>query len=611
MNAIGVKRTYADFAGVDFMNDSTFVLPNRSPDALNVWKNYTDEKGGCIETRPGYKKIWDFELIGSAIGGMYMWSSGVAIIHQNNGLFKWNNFPNSPVFPPSDTATVDVLSASMSTTQKSVYNKFKDKLYINDGTNYLYYNGTTCASVTTIAHIPTTTIGRAPSGGGEKLEDVNVLQPKRINTFCGDGTSQDYYLDTTDIDLVTKVVVNGTTMTAVVDYSVDKPNGKISFTNPPSQAVDSVDNVSIEFKKTISGYSNRIQKCTRAVMWDNRMFFTGNPDYPNAIFHSELNDPTYVSDLSYYEDGASDSAIKDIVVGSDVLWVFKYNDQNNNNVFYHTKMIDDEQGAVYPVKQGNVSVGCYSNAVNYKDDILYLSLNGVEGIQTTELDSRQLIAHRSTLVDAKLINSNNYQLADFCEYKGYLLILCDGKVYLADGRQKFANQESFEYEWYYWDISSANPTLLKEYDGELYIGSSDGKIYHFEGTNDAGEILESYWTTIMDNFGYDNKLKTTSKRGGVIKVKTIPNGLIKVARRNNKYTDYRYLTEKSLDGFDFASLDFSNLSFTTTSQSYLVFKMKEKKINEVSLKVYSDELDKPFGLYSISLEAFVGSYIKK
>ena len=163
---------------------------------------------------------------------------------------------------------------------------------------------------------------------------------------------------------------------------------------------------------------------------------------------------------------------------------------------------------VYPVEAGNVSTGCYSNAVNYKDDILYLSRNGVEGIQTTELDSRQIIAHRSTMVDAKLINSNNYQLADFCEYNGYLLVLCDGKVYLADGRQKFPNQDSFEYEWYYWDISSAKPTLLKEYDGELYIGSTDGKIYHFEGTNDAGEILESYWTTIMDNFGYDNKLKT-------------------------------------------------------------------------------------------------------
>jgi hypothetical protein len=602
MNAIGVKRTYADFAGVDFMNDSTFVLPNRSPDALNVWKNYTDEQGGCIETRPGFKEIAD---ITNKILGIYIWNPGVAIVHSGQNLVLWSNFPNTPT-----QGTLTTLYSSMNTAQKSVFNKFKDKLYINDGNNYLYYDGTTLGNVSDIAYVPTTTITRSPSGGGEKLQDVNLLQPKRINSFLGDGTSKDFYLDTVGINSVTKVVVNGSVLSS--GYSVDTANGKVTFNTAPSAPSQSgVDNVQIEFVKTIPGYANRIQKCVRAVMWDNRIFFTGNSDYPNALFHSELNDPTYISDLSYYEDGASDSPIKDIVVGADVLWTLKYADQNNKNVFIHKKMIDDVQGAVYPVEAGNVSTGCYSNAVNYKDDILYLSRNGVEGIQTTELDSRQIIAHRSTLVDAKLINSNNYQMADFCEYKGYLLILCDGKVYLADGRQKFANQESFEYEWYYWDISSAKPNLLKEYDGELYIGSTDGKIYHFEGTNDAGDITESYWTTIMDNFGYDNKLKTTSKRGGVIRVKTIPNGLIKVARKNNKYTDYRYLTEKSLDGFDFASLDFSNLSFTTTSQSYLVFKMKEKKVNEVSLKVYSDELDKPFGLYSISLEAFVGSYIKK
>lgn len=614
MNAIGVKRTYADFAGVDFMNDSTFVLPNRSPDALNVWKNYTDEQGGCIETRPGFKKIAEgLAPIGathSNILGLYIYTSGTALVHCYNSLWKWTNFPETPV----TGTTINVLTNTMNTSNKTVFNKFKDKLYINDGTNYYYFNGTTFGSVSNIAYVPTTTIGRSPSGGGDKLQDVNLLQPKRINTFVGDGTSTDYYLDTTAIDSVTKVVVDGTTLSPsglVPDYTVDTTNGKVTFTNPPSAPVDSADNVSIEFSKAITGYANRIQKCTKAVMWDNRIFFTGNPDYPNVIFHSELNDPTYISDLSYYEDGASNSSIKDIVVGADVLWVFKYNDQNNANVFYHTKDIDEEQGKVYPVKQGNVSVGCYACATNYKDDILYISQNGVEGIQTSELDSRQIIAHRSTMVDAKLINSNNYQLSQFCEYNGYLLVLCNGKAYLADARQKFANNDSFEYEWYYWDLGAIKPTLLKEYDGELYVGSSDGKIYHMEGTNDAGEILESYWTTIMDNFGYDNKLKTTSKRGGVIKVKTIPNGLIKVARRNNKYTDYRYLTEKSLDGFDFASLDFSNLSFTTTSQSYLVFKMKEKKINEVSLKVYSDELNKPFGLYSISLEAFVGSYIKK
>lgn len=597
--AVGIKRNYTNFAGVDFMNESSFVQLNRSPDALNVWKNYTEEQGSCIETRPGYTKI---ATIGEHILGIYVVNSSEAIVHSGNKLYKWDNFPNEPSSP-------QVLFTGMSTTNKSVFNKFKEKLYINDGVNYLYYDGTQVAPVSNIAYIPTTTIGRAPSGGGEMLQDVNLLQPKRKNSFVANGTSTEYYLDTTNIDSVDAVYVNDNPTNS---YTADLIHGKITFnTAPASPTITGQDNVLIEFSKEISGYTDRIANCTRAVMWDNRIFFAGNPSYPNALFHSELDDPAYISDLSYYEDGANDSYIKDIVVGADVLWVFKYNDQNNANVFYHEKMIDDEQGAIYPRKQGNVSVGCYNKAVNYKDDILYLSRNGMEGIQTTNLDSRQIIAHRSTLVDSKLINSSNYQFSDFCEYNGYLLILCDGKVYLADGRQKFANQDSFEYEWYYWDISASQPSLLKEYDNHLYIGSEDGSIYSLEGTNDDGAVINSYWTTIMDNFGYDNQLKTTNKRGGIIKVKTIPNGIVKVARRNNKYKDYRFSTQKSLDGFSFKNFDFSKLSFTTTSQSYLVFKIKEKKINEISLKVYSDELDRPFGLYSITLEAFIGSYVKK
>ena len=496
---------------------------------------------------------------------------------------------------------------------KSVFNKFKENIYINDGANYLYYDGTTIASVSTIAYIPTTTIGRAPSGGGERLHDVNVLQPKRINTFIGDGTSTAYSLDTTSLDNTeVTAVVNGIALVENIGFTVNRTYGIVTFNTAPSQpSVSGQDNVFITFAKTIAGYSDRIGKCQKAVMWDNRIFYTGNPDYQNAFFHSELNDPTYISDLSYYEDGSSNSPIKDMVVGSDVLWIFKNKDQNNSNVFYHTKGMDEEQGAVYSAVQGNVATGCYVGATNFKDDVVYLSREGLEGIITTELDSRQVISHRSSLIDSKMINDTNYSESEMCEYKGYLLILVGNKVFLADSRQKYSSLNSFEYEWFYWDLSKAKPVIMKEYNGVLYIGSSDGYIYKLTGTNDKGEAIESYWTTPMDNFGYGNQLKTTNKRGGIAKLKAIPNGKVKIARRTNKSNEWKYTTERSLAGFTFEHIDFSNFSFETTDQNYLVFKIKEKKINEVSLKIYSDELNRPFGLYSITIEAFIGSYIKK
>lgn len=606
--ATGIKRTYADFKGVDFLNEPSLVDITRSPDALNVWKNYKDTEGTCIETRPGYRKI---AQIGSKINGIYIYNSVKAIIHSGIELYEWSNFPNTP-----DEENLKKLYEDMNDTRNVSFNIVENKLYINDGKTYLVYNGETLKKVTEDEpFIPTTTISRKAGniGGGETLQDVNVLTPKRKNTFLGDGESTQFYLDAQQIDTAeVEAIVNDVELQEDTDFTVDRINGIITFNEAPSEPnLSGYDNVVVTFSKTVEGYADRINKCDKVLQFDNRLFYTGNPDYPNAIFHSELNNPQYISDLNYYEDGSDDASITSMVVGNNVLWVFKNLDQNNANVFYHTPALDENQGKYYPSSQGNVELGCLSTSGNFGDDIVYLSRYGLEGLATDNLNSKQIVAHRSSLVDAKMINENDYENATLTEYKGYLLILVNGKVFLADSRQKYANLNSFEYEWFYWNISNVAPNILKEYNDELYIGTKDGAIFILDGTNDNDNAINSYWTTPMDNFGYNNQLKTTNKRGGLAKIKTIPNGIIKVARKTDKSDEYRYTTEKSATGFSFLNIDFSNFSFITSNKSYLIYKIKEKKINEISLKFYSDEKDKPFGLYSAVIEAFVGGYVKK
>ena len=606
--ATGIKRTYADFKGVDFLNEPSLVDITRSPDALNVWKNYKDTEGTCIETRPGYRKI---AQIGSKINGIYIYNSVKAIIHSGIELYEWSNFPNTP-----DEENLKKLYEDMNDTRNVSFNIVENKLYINDGKTYLVYNGETLKKVTEDEpFIPTTTISRKAGniGGGETLQDVNVLTPKRKNTFLGDGESTQFYLDAQQIDTAeVEAIVNDVELQEDTDFTVDRIKGIITFNEAPSEPnLSGYDNVVVTFSKTVEGYADRINKCDKVLQFDNRLFYTGNPDYPNAIFHSELNNPQYISDLNYYEDGSDDASITSMVVGNNVLWVFKNLDQNNANVFYHTPALDENQGRYYPSSQGNVELGCLSTSGNFGDDIVYLSRYGLEGLATDNLNSKQIVAHRSSLVDAKMINENDYENATLTEYKGYLLILVNGKIFLADSRQKYANLNSFEYEWFYWNISNVAPNILKEYNDELYIGTKDGAIFILDGTNDNDNAINSYWTTPMDNFGYNNQLKTTNKRGGLAKIKTIPNGIIKVARKTDKSDEYRYATEKSATGFSFLNIDFSNFSFITSNKSYLIYKIKEKKINEISLKFYSDEKDKPFGLYSAVIEAFVGGYVKK
>ena len=600
-----IRRTYSDFRGVDFANDPSLVLLSRSPDALNVWKNYKDTQGSCIETRPGYRELANFM---SKINGIYFYNDK-ALIHAGTNLFLWENFP--------DTPTGTILKNNMNDA-KSSFVIFNEKLYIVDGTNYLVYDGTTLKDVSSDnPYIPTTSISRSPRGGGEAYQDVNVLQPLRKNTFVADGTSVDYYLDVTDLSTVTvtDVKVDGTKKTTS-DYTVRESTGDekaviVTFNTAPSApTLSGVDNVEITFSKTVPGYIDRISKCTKMVVFDRRLFFTGNPDYPNAIFHSQLNTPNYVSDLAYYQDGTDESDIKALVVGNNILWVFKEPSQERDTIFYHTATTDSI-GKVYPNFQGNVSTGCYSDAINYKDDIVFLSKTGLEGISSNDIASQQLLSHKSSLVDNKLVNENNFDLSMMTEWNGYLLILVNSHIYLGDIRQLYQSVNGYEYEWYYWNIENAQATILKEYKGNLYIGAEDGSIFIVEGTNDNGEIIESYWTTPMDNFGYGNKYKTTNKRGGVAKIKTIPNGKVKVAERTNKVLVDKFIKEFASGGFDYSDIDYSNFAYTTSNTSNIVYKIKEKKFVELQLKFYSDELDKPFGIYDAIIEAFEGGYVKR
>jgi len=593
MNATLVKRQYADLAGVDFKNSENLVNLNRSPDALNVYKDYLSE-GVCIQTRPGMKLIGK---IGQKINGIYIYQKTKAIVHSGNELYLWSNFPDNPELEILKTDMID---------NKTSFFMLNDKLYINDGSNYLVYDGE-LRNVSEDAYIPTTTIGRLPSGGGEEYQDVNILTGYRKNQFCADGVSKEYYLDSVNIDLVEKVWINDAETT---EYNVNLTLGKITFNTAPNKPeIDGQDNVVVLFKKEIEGYKTRISKCKISLMFENRAFFSGNINYPNAVFHSILNNPAYISDLSYYQDGSEDNPIKDMTVGNNILWVFKESNQNGSTIFYHIPTTDGTLGRIYPSKQGNISTGCYSKCINFNDDIAFLSRNGLEGI-TGDISSEQLLSHRSSLVDNKLINTNNYSDAQMTEWRGYLLIFVDKYIFLADSRQKFQGINGIEYEWYFWDISTVNPNMIKEYDGDLYIGGKDGKIYILDGTNDNDNPIESYWTTPLDAFGYSNKLKTSNKRGGIARIKIIPNGIIKIAEKTNK-KQLKDINRKSLHGFNYNSCTYDNFSYFSKNDSYIMYKIKEKKFIELSLKFYSDELDKPFGLYSATIEAFVGGYIKR
>lgn len=92
-------------------------------------------------------------------------------------------------------------------------------------------------------------------------------------------------------------------------------------------------------------------------------------------------------------------------------------------------------------------------------------------------------------------------------------------------------------------------------------------------------------------------------------MKTIQNSICKLKVKTDKI-DETYVTRYVSSGFSFVDLSFIDFSFTTSSKSFMKYKIKQKKWSQISMTFYSDELDKPFGIFNATLEAFIGGYVK-
>ena len=423
-----VSRIYGGFRGVDFRGDEINII--RSPDSLNVWKDYKETDS--IRTRPGMVLQMAFS---EPVYGIFFYGD-MQLVHSGSKLYKVKDGVTEELF----SGLREGLSNSFT---------FENVWYFKDGKHYLEYDGETIKEVE--GYVPTTSIGRKPSGGGTTYEDVNMLQSRRINTFLADGGSFDFLLDAQNIDSDFPPIVKVDDAVVTEGYTVDYAEGKISFTKAPPPKTDGRDNVFIEFRKTIKTYRDTILGCKLLQVFDNRAFFSGNDEYPNVVWHCSLNDPSYVSDLDYYREGLDTAKVRGLVAGNNALWVFREPSQANTTVFYHTPTLDAEYGKIYPSTHSSITTGCVGRAVNFNDDIVFFSDRGMEGI-SGDVTTEQAVAHRSSLVDRKMLSEPGYTEMVLEEWEGYLFIFIGDKAYLADSRTAFRNENHTEYEFFYWQL---------------------------------------------------------------------------------------------------------------------------------------------------------------
>ena len=290
------EANLTSFLGVDFTSSIAEIDRRRTPNGYNFIN-----KDGTIEKRNGYKilaylgqkaninGIWNVDTI----GGEYF------IVHCGTKLYEMQT---------DFSSYTEILTGLEDTISNGVI--INSKLLILDGKRAVVYDLLESTNkiryLDEIGYIPTTQIARAPNGlESQMYESVNLIQDSRINLFTSNETDKTYQLAETSISAVESVeVMNESgewiTKTANTDYTVDLPKGQVIFNavigNSP---VDGRDNVRIKYKKTSNENKAQINKCDILTVYgyagaNNRIFMAGNPDYPNIVTYSHLDDITYI-----------------------------------------------------------------------------------------------------------------------------------------------------------------------------------------------------------------------------------------------------------------------------------------------------------------------------
>lgn len=586
------KRITIDrFLGVDFANAETEVDTRRSP-----WTpNMVADKAGYPEKRPGYTCLQSYP---GPVHGMGFFQ-GNMLVHAGTKLYG-----------PEKT----ILYSDMAE-RRSAFFHWEDKLYILDGSHYLVYDGVQAKEVD--GFIPTTVIGREPSGGGTLFEAVNLLQPKRINSFVSDGTATEFLLDSMGIDTAEVTVwVDGEEKSEGEDYTVDREAGKVIFTQAPADS-EGLDSVTIRFSKTVAGYRERICKCTIAGSFglgnDSRVFLTGNPEYPNTDWQSGLYDPTYFPDTGYTRLGSENTAIMGYLKQYDSMIVVKEQADDETGLFIRSAELTENSEAIFPVKEGIAGMGAVSPYAfgTLAGDPVFLSPGGVYGLDTNAVTQQRSVQLRSFFINPRLTRESSLGEAVGAVWGQFYVVCVNGHAYVANGSQTNENPMGGRgYEWYYWTDIPAR--VLREHDGRLYFGTDDGKVMVFSGEYaDDGQAIDAIWTTPLLDGGNFMQEKNISRRGTGILTKPY-------ARSSGEIF---FSTEKSLmqvtrqytmDLMDFDDVDFNRFSFTMQDNPRVQISPKKfRKVLQFQMGVRNCVAGEGFGVLAMMVTFSMGNMTRR
>lgn len=615
------KTEYSKFKGVDLSSNPTQVDSARGASGT---VNLISDSGGFPEKRKGWRVLLNVE---KPVNGLYrgiIKGKEYFLVHGGTRLYKWTE------------NTLTELKSGLTNKQGTSFT-LNDKIYVLTGGEYLVFDGETVKDATADAYVPTTSIAGKPTGGGTSFEDVNLLSSKRKNEFCADGSATVYQLDTTDVESIAEVKVDGKAWESS-KYTLDGKKGQVKFTTaPPKPSITGKDNVSITFVKTVEGYKDKIIKCTIAGIYggksQDRVFLSGNPDAQDTDWRCESNNPLYFSDLSYTKVGADGAEIIGYSAISDSQAIIKADDRSETTIYFRGYNIDTTTSKVqFPVRRAAAGAGAVAKrAFAYlPEEPVFLSRTGVFALTSSNITALQVARNRSYYVDAALTKEEHLENACAVVWNGYYVLAVNGHAYVMDTNQNVAYKPQsygdYVYECYYWNNFPA--VRMMESRGNLYFGTSDGRIcklntdidtmqaYSDGGTlGEDGKItgstaISAEWHTKADDDGDFMTYKTMVKRGSGVMMKPYTRSSIQVYARTER--DFgRKIREGIADIFSWTDIDFSRFTFNSNdAPQVLPFNSKVKKYKTLQLIMKNDAMNEAFGIFGIIKRYTIGTSVR-
>lgn len=488
------------------------------------------------------------------------------------------------------------------TDAETFFFSFDDKVYMLNGYEYKYWDGTTFGDVA--GYRPTVFIAAPPGGGGTAYEQANLLTGAKRMTFSGDGTSTVYQLPETNIESVDKVEVNGVTQTAGTDYTVDLTAGTVTFTTAPDSSAP--ENVVIDWTKTNATDRPQITKCRAAMLFgganDTRIHLWGNGDYKNRRFTSGI--PIDGSTSAEYfpinfnaDIGSYEHAITDIKRQYDRQIILK-----ERGAYYSYYEIDVNGNASFPVYPLNENIGNVAFAQGrLVQNNPYSVFKGVyEWVSTSVRDERNAVyISKKVQPSLDVVDLTTAKTIDW-EEKGEYWLAVGNTIWVYNYRNG---------TWYKFTLTDT-PTCFIVIDGEMYFGTTNGQIMKFDETNrdDNGVAFTRRWESGFYDFGAEWLRKYVNRLWLSLKPET--KSRVKIQYQTDK-SGYSRVYEAIYNLIDFTRTDFEHFSFKTNyNPQPFRFKIKAKKFAYIKVILFNDSAQEIETILSVNLLARAGGEVK-